>query len=326
MTDKTGYTKSILVDIGATNLRVAIGESGGRILGKLSQPTRKLGKSNAIPNQIIEMASKLMQKITIFKSDLISIAIGSVGPIDATKGTIVSTANLPYTDVPLREHLMGRFDVPVGLLGDCVAGVLGEQKFGAAKNVGNVVYVTFSTGIGVGAMVDGHLLEGRMGNAAMAGHMIVSLQSDMICGCGQRGHWEAYSSARNIPNYAKSIMRSLEDSDSALMKIYRNDPTKITSRSVFDAAKSSDSVAKIIVNRIGEVNSKALANLLVAYDPELLVLGGALTLTHPEFIIGPIRRMLSKYCIFQRLPRIIKTRLGDDAVLYGALASTQEVT
>ncbi len=326
MTNGRRSGKSILVDVGATNLRVAIGESGSRILGKLSEPTGKIGKSNAIPAQIIEMASKLMQKIGISKRDLVSVAIGSVGPIDATKGTIVSTANLPYTDVPLREDLTRHFDVPVRLLGDCVAALLGEQKFGAAKNVGNVVYVTFSTGIGAGAMVDGHLLEGRKGNATLMGHMIVSLQSDMICGCGQRGHWEAYSSARNIPNYAKSILRSLEDSDSALMKIYRKDPTKITSRLVFDAAKSNDSVAKIIVNRIGEVNSKALANLLVAYDPELLVLGGALTMAHPKFIIGPIRRMLAKYCIFQTLPRVIKTMLGDDAVLYGALASTREVT
>ncbi len=315
-----------MVDVGATNLRVAISESGSRILGKLSEPTGKIGKSNAIPTQIIQMASKLMQKIGISKRDLVSVAIGSVGPIDSTKGTIVSTANLPYTDVPLREHLTRHFDVPVRLLGDCVAALLGEQKFGAAKNVGNVVYVTFSTGIGAGAMVDGHLLEGRMGNAALMGHMIVSLESDLICGCGQRGHWEAYSSARNIPNYARSILRSLEDSDSALMKIYRKEPTKITSRLVFDSAKSNDSVAKIIVNRIGEVNSRALANLFAAYDPELLVLGGALTLAHPEFIIGPIRRMLSKYCIFQTLPRVIKTMLGDDAVLYGALASTQEVT
>lgn len=326
MTNGRGSGKSILVDVGATNLRVAISESGSRILGKLSEPTGKIGKSNAIPTQIIQMASKLMQKIGISKRDLVSVAIGSVGPIDSTKGTIVSTANLPYTDVPLREHLTRHFDVPVRLLGDCVAALLGEQKFGAAKNVGNVVYVTFSTGIGAGAMVDGHLLEGRMGNAALMGHMIVSLESDLICGCGQRGHWEAYSSARNIPNYARSILRSLEDSDSALMKIYRKEPTKITSRLVFDSAKSNDSVAKIIVNRIGEVNSRALANLFAAYDPELLVLGGALTLAHPEFIIGPIRRMLSKYCIFQTLPRVIKTMLGDDAVLYGALASTQEVT
>ena len=317
--------KSILVDIGATNLRVAIGESGGRILAKMSQTTRISKESGAIPAQITEMALKLIRQHGVSKRSLVSIVIGSVGPIDAKNGLILRTANLPYANVPLRENLMKHFDVPLRLLGDCVAAVLGEQKFGAAKHARNVIYVTFSTGIGVGAVVNGQLLEGRAGNAAMMGHMIISLESDLVCGCGQTGHWEAYCSAKNIPNYAATIMSSLGTSyDSGLMRIYRKDSSKITARIIFEAAKNGDSVAGLIVNRIGEVNSKALANLVVAYDPEVIVLGGALTIAHPELIIPPIRRMLRKYSIFPKVPRILKTRLGDDAVLFGALASTNE--
>ncbi len=299
------------VDIGATNVRATSGDEDG-LREKASERTDRDHGANGVSAQIIRMIRSLEI------GELVSIGIGSIGPIDTCTGSIVNTPNFPFKTVPVIEPLTFEFHVPVRMLNDCSAAVLGEQRFGAGKGIRNLAYVTLSTGLGGGAIVDGHLLVGKDGNAVEIGHITIDPGSPLVCGCGCRGHWEAYCSGDNIPNFARLLLEGREDS-SLLLELAGGDPTGITAKILFNAAKKGDPAAKHVVSKIGEVNAVGFADIVNAYDPELVTVGGSIALRNPDLILQPILKNIDRHLINRR-PDIKITPLGDDAVLYGALA------
>ncbi|GAI94384.1 unnamed protein product, partial [marine sediment metagenome] len=188
------------VDIGATNVRVASGDVEG-LTEKVVERTDRENGPKGVSAQII----RLVRSLEI--EELAAIGVGSIGPIDIGTGSIVNTPNFPFKEIPVLEPLTFEFHVPVRMLNDCAAAVLGEKMYGAGKGLRNLVYVTLSTGLGGGAIVDGHVLIGKDGNAVEVGHLTIDPDSPLVCGCGCRGHWEAYSSGRNIPKYARLLLR-----------------------------------------------------------------------------------------------------------------------
>ena len=301
----------IAVDIGATNIRVASGDEKGIHL-KLSESTDQENGPEGVSKQIIRLLKNL-------ESDVLAISIGSIGPIDFRKGIITNTPNYPFNQINIVEPLHEEFGVPVSILNDCAAGVLGEKVFGAGKDVDNLVYVTISTGLGGGAIVDGHLLSGKDGNAPEIGHLVVQPDSDLICGCGGRGHWEAFSSGNNIPRFASSLLQEKDWINSSLYSFTRGDLTLLDSKMIFDEAKKGDQVSLEIVEEIGKINAVGFADIVNVFDPELITVGGSIALNNPQLILDPIKKGIYQYLI-NRKPEIQITPLGEDVVLYGALA------
>ena len=299
------------VDIGATNIRVASGNEEG-LKEKLAEKTDRSHGAEGVPAQIIRMIR------TLEIDELASIGIGSIGPIDICTGSIVNTPNFPFKTIPVLEPLTFEFHVPVRMLNDCSAAVLGEQRFGAGKGLRNLAYVTLSTGLGGGAIVDGHLLVGKDGNAVEIGHLTIDPDSPLVCGCGCRGHWEAYSSGSNIPNFASLLLGEMEEGG-LLLELSGGSPDGITSEVLFDAAQRGDPTARSIVSEIGEVNAIGFANIVNAFDPELITVGGSIALRNPDLVIKPVVENIGRHLINRR-PEIEITPLGDDVVLYGALA------
>ena len=172
----------VAVDIGATNIRVASGGPDG-IHMKLKEKTSTESPSG-VSQQIIDLIHRLDVKPE-------GIGIGAIGPINIETGEIRGTPNLPFDRIPIVRPLKDVFNVPVSMLNDCTVGVLGEWKHGAGKGYNNLAYITLSTGLGGGVIVDGHILKGKDGNAAEIGHFTVDPDSTLRCGCGCMGHWEA---------------------------------------------------------------------------------------------------------------------------------------
>jgi len=308
------------VDLGGTNIRVAVGDRRRGVLGKASETTEKRRGPKGVTDQIVRMISSL--RYSDFSSERIrGICIGSAGPLDLRRGGVAHPVNLPWEYIPLVEPLREAFHVPVCLLNDCVAAVVGERTFGASKGLDNIVYVTISTGISGGAYVDGHLLIGKDGNAHEIGHMTVDLEGRLQCGCGSRGHWEAYCSGLNIPKYVRLLLEDEGEAaeGSLLMRMTENNAENITAKIVYEAARTGDEFSKRLVERIGELNAIGFANIVNIYDPEVIVVGGAVTLSNQDLVLEPIRRLIGKYVV-NRLPEIRMTVL-DDTVLYGAIAS-----
>ena len=301
----------IAVDIGATYIRVATGGSEG-LHEKRSELTETGKGADGVSQQII----RLIGDVTDGKPD--SIGIGSIGPIDMEKGEITNTPNYPFNYIPVTQPLEDHFGVRARLVNDCAAAVLGEQRFGAGKGCSNLVYVTISTGLGGGAIVDDHLLQGKDGNAPEVGHITIDMYSDIKCGCGSYGHWEAYASGSNIPRFALKLMKS-SWRKSLIADLIGGDIDLLTSKTVYDAAKQGDEVALRVVAEIGKINAVGFANITNLFDPELITVGGSIALNNPRLVLDPIRENIGKHLI-NREPEIMVTPLGGDAVLIGALA------
>ncbi|MDW8033753.1 MAG: ROK family protein [Nitrososphaerota archaeon] len=312
------------VDIGATNLRVAIADLNGNILLKEVEKTPRQSGLEVV-NQIIQMSNKALGLLGLTKGDVKSIGVGTIGPLDLKRGIVVNPSNLKVGIIPVVEGLNNAFESEIRLLNDCVAAVLGERKFGAGKNLKNIVYVTISTGIGCGAIVDDHLLIGKDGNAHEIGHVVIDKDGLLECGCGRRGHWEAYCSGRGIVKYAKFlIMQDKEFSEKSLLKKYCNgDFSRLSSELIFKSAKEGDELSLKIVRETGLLNAIGFANIINVYDPELITVGGSIPLNNDKLVLEPIRNHVSEYSI-NRIPEIILTPLGEDIVLYGALAAALE--
>ncbi|NIO19764.1 MAG: ROK family protein [Candidatus Aenigmarchaeota archaeon] len=308
------------VDLGATNVRVAVGDERGNILLKLSESVEIREGAEGISRLIIRMIHSVMKDSRC--GDVKGLAIGSIGPLDLERGGIIKPANLPFDYVPLTEPLRDAFNIPAHLLNDCTTGVIGERYFGAGKETSNLVYITLSTGIGGGIYVDDHLLIGKDGNAHEIGHLTIDFEGRLRCGCGKRGHWEAYCSGKNLPNYVRMILGEVEVKEveeSLLMKRAGRDPKKISARKIYDSAKEGDLISLEIVRKVGRLNAIGFANVVNAYDPSLITVGGTMTLRNTDLIMEPIKKHIDEYTI-NRLPEITVTPLGEDAVLYGAIA------
>ncbi|MEM3716377.1 MAG: ROK family protein [Candidatus Bathyarchaeia archaeon] len=314
---------AIGVDLGGTNVRVALGDSEGRILGKIVERTEKGRGAEGISKQIIEMIRAITAEKVSLK-DVEGIGIGSAGPLDIKRGGLMKPTNLPFDFVPLVKPIEEEFGLPTKLLNDCVAAVMGEKYFGLGKGHDNLVYITISTGIGGGVYVDGHLLIGKDGNAHEIGHFTIDFEGRLLCGCGRRGHWEAYCSGNGIPNYARLIIEGeglMRVEGSQLIEdIRRKGYVDITAKTIYDYAKADDVAAKIIVEKVGALNAIGFACVIDAYDPSLITVGGSVTLNNPDLVIDPIKRHVYKHAR-NRVPEITLTPLGEDAVLYGAIAS-----
>ena len=301
----------IAVDIGATNIRVASGNENGFTM-KHSEATDQENGPEGVPRQIIRL-------INILQTDVEAIGVGSIGPIDLKRGVITNTPNYPFNQIKVVGPLQEEYNVPIGILNDCAAGVLAEHVFGAGVGIDNLVYVTLSTGLGGGAIVDGHLLIGKDGNAPEIGHLVIHPDSELLCGCGGRGHWEAFSSGNNIPRYAALILTGRDWTNSTLHKLTNGDLAKLGSKMIFDEAKNADQRSVEIVEEIGKINTVGFADIVNVFDPALITVGGSIALNNPRLILDPIIENIHEY-IINRMPEIMITPLGEDVVLYGALA------
>jgi glucokinase len=301
----------VAVDIGATNIRVAIGGGKG-FKAKRSEATDRLNGPEGVPRQIARMIRSL-------NVEPAAIGVGSIGPLDTKKGAIGETPNFAFKHIPIVAPLEAEFGVPAQIMNDCNAAVIGEHLYGAGKGLDNIFYVTLSTGLGGGAIVDGNSLNGKDGNAPEIGHLTLDPDSELVCGCGCRGHWEAYCSGANIPNFARILLRNRDLEEGLLLKMVGGDLGKLTSEMIFEAARKRDGDAVFIVDEVGKANAVGFANIVNAFDSELITVGGSVALNNPEMVIEPIRRGIDRHLINRR-PVIRLTPLGADVVLYGGIA------
>ena len=298
---------------------MCVGDEKGQLLWRKSTDMAKPPRVEAYVEQLVERVREGLNQVP-GGEHIIGIGVASFGPLDLKKGRMASPSNLPYESVPIVGPLEEALDVRVVLMNDANAAALGERTFGAGRKEENLVYVTISTGIGGGAIVDGHLLSGKDGNAAEIGHVVVDPQERLTCGCGRKGHWEACCSGRNLPNLARALAREgsggahgrrLEDR----LGIGRG---QVDSATILRRAAEGNRFGVRVAREMGRLNAVGVATTVNLYDPSLITIGGAVALNNAELVLEPIRKLVPTYAI-NRPPRIILTPLGDDVGLLGAL-------
>ncbi|MEM0366739.1 MAG: ROK family protein [Acidilobaceae archaeon] len=296
----------LAVDVGASKLRIAIFH-GLDLVYRIIIDTPRNGGPYAVANAIIRYARD-------YRFDVASIA--SIGPLDLVRGWVTGTPNNPLRDFALRDPIYKSFNVPVYIANDCVASVWGEYILGNGRGLNDIVYVTISTGIGVGAIVDGHLLVGRRGNSHEAGHIVLDLNSSLKCGCGGLGHWEALAGGSNISKLAK--LKALEST-------YTSKGREIalsggmSSEILYRLAREGDVFALNLVDYLNRVHAAGLASLIAVYDPEAIFIGGSIYIYNEDLIAPGIMKYIREYSLLEP-PPIRRATFDQDSGLYGALA------
>ncbi len=307
------------IDVGATWTRIAVADRNGSIVKKVRIPTPREGSELSLVEAIIEVLGKEFRS---YMDRIEAVGIGSIGPLDLSTGSIVNPPNLPIKRIELGKPLLEHLRRPVYVANDCVAAVWGEYLYGLGKGLENVVYVTLSTGIGGGIIVDGNLLLGKKGNAHEIGHIVVDSLRRLRCGCGGYGHWEAYCGGANIPRFATYLIErwslGTEEKRSKVYQQYLEG--SIRTETIFDEAKRGDPLARKIVEEINRVNVAGFESVINLYDPELIVVGGSIALNNPELVLEPIKGIEYGRGALNEIPRIELTTFGDDVVLVGAIA------
>jgi len=281
------------IDLGGTQVRIAVAKSTGGILATAKARTAELGDPAGMVAWSLENGLRLAAGERIE-----AIGIGVPGPCDFRAGVLVNPPNLDGWPggLPLGQMLSDAFGAPVFLGNDADLAAVGEHRRGAGRGVKNMVYVTWSTGIGSGLIFDGRLYSGAHGSAGEVGHMVLD-PNGPLCACGMHGCTEAYASGHSI---ARAAGRPASE--------------------VFAAARAEEPAALAIVERAASMVGVALLNLVNLVDPEVIVMGGGITeswsLVEAK-LAAPI--LQSPFVTPNRRPRLVRAELGSEVGLVGAL-------
>jgi glucokinase len=279
------------IDLGGTQVRVALARSDGNLVASVKTRTPLL----ASPQALVDWAAEEIDRHR-GREKVRSITIAAPGPIDHKRGVLVNPPNLPWQNVPLEAMLSKATGARVLLANDADMAGLGEFSRGAGQGTRNMVYITWSTGVGGGLIIDGKLHRGAHGTAAEVGHIIIDPNGPLDA-CGQRGCLEAFIGGRNLAR-----------------------ETGRTAAGLFAEAARGNRHARMVVERSARYMGIALISLTNVIDPEMFVIGGGVSrswkLIYPT-MMETLRS--SPFIKPARRPRVRRARLGDRAGQVGAV-------
>lgn len=299
------------VDLGGTKIYTALVDLEGNIINEKIVETLAEEGEEAVAGRIINTIDSVIAGVD---KDLIkAIGIGSPGPLDAKKGIIIETSNLPFKNFEIVNVLKERYDLPTYLDNDANVATLAEFMFGAGKGTENMVYITVSTGIGGGAIINGKLYRGNTANALEVGHMTVSKEGPR-CGCGNVGCAESFASGTAIGKRAKEAVASKVVTS---LKKYNN----VTAKEVFIEAAEGDAEAKRILDSALYYLGITVGNVMSHLDPEKVVMGGGV-INGGDIVLETVKKVVAERClsVFAENCSIEKAKLGGQAGLLGAAA------
>lgn len=303
----------VAVDIGGTHIRAAAYESDNT-----TPLTHKRTRSHAKEPGTFDRLVRAIESAWPEDRSVRAIGMASPGPLDPQTGVVLATPNIPeWINFPVTEKLTEHFGVPAYLDNDANLAALGEWKFGAGRGHHNLLYLTISTGIGGGVIINDRLLHGHHGLAAELGHVTV-LAGGPVCSCGFKGHLEALAAGPAIVRY---IREQLEAGAKSALQSERN----LNAYEVAQAARNGDALAKSGYARAGEYLGIGVASFLHTFDPSIVIFGGGVSQSGP-LLFDSFEISLQKHVFNPRyLENLIITTaaLGDDAGLLGALALAQ---
>jgi glucokinase len=327
---------AIGIDIGGTNTKIGVMDNEGNVLyervpqmstpQKAENPDMTRSKSDELLNKyIIDLTSEIKTAITAVRNinpDIEVMGIGIGAPnANYYSGTIEHAPNLPFVGVinftSLLEKNFPEFRF-IKLTNDANAAALGEMIYGGARGMKNFAMMTVGTGLGSGLIVNGDLLYGSDGFAGEVGHVTV-IPGGRVCGCGGRGHLEAYCSATGMKRTVFELLTEYNDSSSPLANIPLNE---MSSKIVFEAAENGDFIAQEVFRITGEILGRALADTVHYLSPEAIFLFGGAAAAG-DYIFKPTKESMERHLmpVFRNKVKILPSRLKESsAAILGASA------
>jgi glucokinase len=306
----------LALDFGGTKLAAALVNIGSR---NWLRYQRHLSPGNADASTDLEiMRSLIYSLLEDTKPSAIGVSFG--GPVDASTGTVRLSHHVPgWENIPLKNLLEEEFGVSVGVDNDANVAALGEHRFGAGQGYDSLFYITVSTGVGGGWILNGQPWRGVNGMAGEIGHVVVD-PAGPICLCGKRGCVERLASG---PYMAQNAREVLENQPHKVGKVLRNlvgdDLRLLTGQLVSEAAAAGDDVAKEVLYKAAWALGVGIGNVANLMNPQRFVLGGGVTKAGEDFW-RVVRRVARETALPEVDFEVVPAALGDDAPLWGAVA------
>jgi glucokinase len=307
------------IDLGGTKTSIALVDRSGEITVQHCQETHATEGPEAVIGRMLDAARRVMAQAEVTPTQVAAVGIGAPGPLDIETGIVMTPPNLPHWDrVPLKQLIEDGLGITAFVENDANAAALGEHRFGAGRGTEHMLYVTVSTGIGGGLILDGKLYHGASGMAGEIGHTTI-IPYGPLCGCGNRGCLESLASGTAIARRAREcVTRGVP---TLMAKLAGGDLGRITAKLVAEAAGQGDAEARDILAEAMNYLGIGVANLVNLFNPQLIVIGGGLT-NIGETLFGPVRRAIERraFPTSVRAVRVVRAALGDSAGVLGAAA------
>ena len=306
------------VDLGGTKLSAGLFSEEGRQIDRVEINDHVNKDNDAVTASIIGLVQRLQSQNGIGDSDLLGIGIGVAAHIRFNEGLIITSSNFktPFKNYPMRERVQAHFDVPVILDNDANAQAYGEFIFGAGRGRSNVVFLTVSSGIGAGIIIDGKLLRGMTGTAGEIGHTITQFESDQRCTCGNRGCLMAQASGIFFPSM---YQKKLEQGKSSVMEV--RDTATVDGRTIAEGFQLHDEICTEIFYESARMVGIGVYNIFQMLNPEAVIIGGGLINLGNRYI-EEVRSTFLSYArdmMYDPL-EILLAELRKDSGLIGAAA------
>ncbi len=310
------------VDVGGTQLRAVLADSAGKIQKRIAVPTNSFEGRDAVLNRIRQLIRDVCKSCEW--DQIRGIGIGVPGPTDPFAGLVIIAPNIPgWLNVDLLGELTPFFDCPIFVGNDANLAGLAEHRFGAGQGTAHMIFLTVSTGVGGGIIVDNRMLLGQRGFGAEVGHMTIEARHAPNAE-GILGTLEDLAAGPGIARRAKAALR--KGATSSLLSTVNGDIDAITPKMITEAAHAGDPFAIEHFRQTGYYLGVGITNLLHIFNPERIVIGGSVWLNAGGLLAVPVwdtLRSRAKSPEYYQKLEIVSAALGDDAGLLGAVALAQ---
>lgn len=304
------------IDVGGTNVKIALVDSNGKIGYSDTIPTRaEMGYEYTV-NNMKQAIRDLLTETKLSPKDIEGIGFGLPGQVDFKSGIVRLITNIPgWVEIPLAKMIEDEFHIPTRIDNDVRCAALGELNFGAGKGCENLICITVGTGIGSGLIVNGKLVRGASNAAGEIGHIKLQMQDGPICGCGDTGCLEAFASGPSIVAMAEDYIMGGKSTKYREMA----NGNDITPFIVAEAAKAGDAVARRIYTKMGEYIGIGLASVVNLLNPEKIIIGGGVA-GAGDILFTPLKETLKKRAmkIAGDTVEVVPAQLGNTAGVIGA--------
>jgi len=323
MSRKNKHKLWVGFDLGGTKMMATVFDEDLHKRGSVRKKTKAQEGVKAGLARMTDVIEAALAEKGDSRRDLGGIGIGCPGPLDLKKGILKETANLGWSDVPLRKYLEKRFKCPVVVMNDVDAGVYGEYRKGAARKARCVVGVFPGTGIGGGCVYDGRVITGKRSTCFEIGHMCV-VPNGIRCGCGNCGCLETVASRMAIASQAAAA--AFRGSAPHLLAACGTDVSEIRSNAIAAAIRAGDDAVEDIVRQAASWLGIGISITVNLMAPDVVLLGGGLVEAMPKIYREEVKKELGRHVMasLQDSFEVVISKLGDDAVATGAASWAME--
>lgn len=257
------------VDIGGTTIKIGLFLTEGTLLEAWEIPTRTEDNGKHILDDIHYSVTKKMEQLGIMHNEIEGMGVGVPGPV-IDDGTVLGCVNLGWSKFNVEEKMCQITGFRIKAGNDANIAALGEMWQGSGCGFKNLVMITLGTGVGGGIIIDEHIFSGRYGAAGEIGHLVMKDDETQSCGCGKKGCLEQYASATGLVRMAHKFLKDSEMKSSLRMR------SVLDAKEILDAAKQGDELAVKILEEVGSILGKGLANISCILSPDIFIIGGGM--------------------------------------------------